>query len=54
MGQPRDRNTKASYVIVEDDHVRWRRVEYDIDAIVALILKAGLPQTLANRLKAGK
>lgn len=54
VGQPRDRDPRACYVVVEDDVVRWRRVEYDIDAMVAKLTEVGLPKQLAERLLAGK
>lgn len=54
VGQPRDRDTRACYVLVDDDHVRWRRVEYDVAATVARIRELGLPGPLADRLEVGK
>jgi len=37
VGQPRDLDPRASYVILEDDCVRFFRLEYDVDAVVAKI-----------------
>ncbi len=37
MGQPRDRDPRASYAIVEDDFVQFFRLEYDIEAVVSKI-----------------
>ena len=37
VGQPRDLDPRASYVIIEDDCVRFFRLEYDIDAVVSKI-----------------
>jgi diadenosine tetraphosphatase ApaH/serine/threonine PP2A family protein phosphatase len=54
VGQPRDRDTRACYVIVDDTTVRWRRVEYDVETTLKQILAVGLPDTLAKRLKAGR
>jgi len=34
VGQPRDRDPRASYAILYDDRVEFFRVEYDIDAVV--------------------
>ncbi len=56
VGQPRDGDWHASYCIYHvDDHlVELRRLEYDIRATQEKILKAGLPQRLADRLEVGK
>jgi len=55
VGQPRDRNPRASYAIfdVEACEVELRRVEYDIGATQAKIRRAGLPESLAARLSVG-
>ncbi|HEX2121663.1 MAG TPA: metallophosphoesterase family protein [Thermoanaerobaculia bacterium] len=55
VGQPRDRNSNASFVIFDSDKrtVQFFRVEYDIPKAQAAILKAGLPDVLAARLKYG-
>ncbi len=37
VGQPRDLDPRASYAIIEDDCVRFFRLEYDIDSVVARI-----------------
>ncbi len=37
VGQPRDLDPRASYVIIEDDCVRFFRLEYDIDAVASKI-----------------
>ena len=37
VGQPRDLDPRASYAIVEDDCVRFFRLEYDIEAVVSRI-----------------
>lgn len=37
VGQPRDLDPRASYAILEDDCVRFFRLEYDIDAVVSKI-----------------
>jgi diadenosine tetraphosphatase ApaH/serine/threonine PP2A family protein phosphatase len=54
VGQPRDRDPRACYVVVEDDLVRWRRVAYDLDATIAKLEEAGLPPELGARLRDGK
>ncbi len=37
VGQPRDLDPRASYAILEDDCVRFFRLEYDIEAVVRKI-----------------
>ncbi len=37
VGQPRDLDPRASYAILEDDCVRFFRLEYDIEAVVSKI-----------------
>ena len=56
VGQPRDNNPKAAYVIYDLDAgtIELRRVEYDIAAAQAKIREAGLPERLAERLEFGK
>ncbi len=55
VGQPRDRNPKASCLIYDTDHrsIRFHRLEYDIAAAQKRILKAELPHALADRLTSG-
>jgi len=52
VGQPRDGQEKATYVLFddEDNSIEWRRIEYDIDTAANKIHEAGLPGFLANRL----
>ncbi len=56
VGQPRDGDTRASYVIYEPSarRVDLRRVEYDIATTQRKIIEAGLPERLARRLEQGK
>ena len=56
VGQPRDNNPKAAYVIYDMDAgtIELRRLEYDIAAAQKKILDAGLPERLAERLAYGK
>ncbi len=37
VGQPRDRDPRASYVYIEDNNVNFIRVEYDIEAVTKKI-----------------
>jgi len=34
VGQPRDRDSRCSYAILDEDHVQFVRLEYDIQAVV--------------------
>lgn len=55
VGQPRDQDPRASYVLLHDDHVEFRRVEYDIDATAKLIYQAEkLNDWLGDRLFEGR
>jgi predicted phosphodiesterase len=56
VGQPRDGNPKAAYVIydVDEGSIELRRLEYDIPTAQKKILAAGLPPRLAARLADGK
>lgn len=54
VGQPRDGDTFASYVLVEGTEVTYRFVEYDIEKAQAKIREAGLPGMLADRLAVGR
>ena len=56
VGQPRDGNPKAGYVIYDMDAstIELRRLEYDIAAAQKKIRAAGLPERLAERLAFGK
>jgi diadenosine tetraphosphatase ApaH/serine/threonine PP2A family protein phosphatase len=56
VGQPRDNNPKAAYVVYDVDEglIELRRLDYDIAAVQAKILEAGLPPRLAERLAYGR
>ena len=55
IGQPRDRDPRASYMTYDSESrvVRWYRIPYPISAAQRRILKAGLPHALADRLAVG-
>ena len=55
VGQPRDGDPRASYVVLDDEArtIRLYRVPYDIAATQAKMLKAGLPSNLIARLSYG-
>jgi predicted phosphodiesterase len=56
VGQPRDGNPRAAYVIydLEEGTIELRRLDYDIPKAQQKILAAGLPERLATRLALGK
>ena len=56
IGQPRDGNPKAGYVVYDMDAstIELRRLEYDIATTQRKIREAGLPERLAERLAVGK
>lgn len=56
VGQPRDEDPRAAYGIFDDvgRTVAIRRVEYDVDASIARIREAGLPEFLGERLRIGR
>jgi predicted phosphodiesterase len=56
IGQPRDNNPKAAYVVYDADEgtIELRRLEYDIASAQKKILAAGLPPRLAERLAFGR
>jgi diadenosine tetraphosphatase ApaH/serine/threonine PP2A family protein phosphatase len=55
IGQPRDRDPRASYMTYDSDKrvVRWHRVDYPVARAQQRIVKAGLPKVLADRLALG-
>ena len=56
IGQPRDRDWRASYCILDTDRqvVEQRRIEYDLETAQNKIRQAGLPDRLADRLSVGR
>jgi diadenosine tetraphosphatase ApaH/serine/threonine PP2A family protein phosphatase len=56
VGQPRDGDWRAAYLIVDEDRsvLQHVRVEYDVDRAARRILDAGLPSFLAERLRWGE
>jgi diadenosine tetraphosphatase ApaH/serine/threonine PP2A family protein phosphatase len=55
VGQPRDDNPDASYLLLDTDSARavWQRVPYDVAATQAEMERLGLPRPLIDRLAAG-
>lgn len=56
VGQPRDRDARASWVLYDPDArtVRFHRTPYDVAGAQNAILEAGLPSLLAHRLAEGR
>lgn len=54
VGQPRDGDPRACFVVVADEHVEYHRVAYDFRRTQSRILAAGLHPALAERLARGK
>jgi diadenosine tetraphosphatase ApaH/serine/threonine PP2A family protein phosphatase len=55
VGQPRDNDPRACYVLLDDDNVIYRRVEYDVDTTCQKI--HGIPELdkyLGDRLRQGR
>ncbi len=55
VGQPRDLDPRAAYAIIDDDHVEFFRLEYDVEAVVGKI--QAIPELndwLGERLKEGR
>jgi predicted phosphodiesterase len=55
VGQPRDRDPRAAYLLIDTDEGTWehRRVHYSIDDTAARIKDTGLPAVLWERLYIG-
>ncbi len=56
VGQPRDGDPNASYLVLDTDAftATWHRVPYDIETAKRRIVAAGLPPQLARRLDFGQ
>lgn len=55
VGQPRDADPRACYVVLDDDVVNYRRVEYPVDVTVAKIHAIPeLDRHLGDRLREGR
>jgi len=55
VGQPRDRDPRPSFAILDIEANTWemKRTDYDIHEVQQRILDAGLPERQALRLAAG-
>ncbi|MGH7137556.1 MAG: metallophosphoesterase family protein, partial [Pirellulales bacterium] len=55
VGQPRDGDPRACYVVLEDDVLRFRRVEYPFEKTIAKIYATPeLDNFLGDRLREGR
>ena len=56
VGQPRDGDPRAAYALVDTatKKIELFRVDYPIETTQAKVLKAGLPDVLAQRLAVGR
>ncbi len=55
VGQPRDADPRSCYVIMDDQSIEFRRVEYDIEATVRMIeAEQDLDNFLGYRLRDGR
>ena len=56
VGQPRDGDPRAAYAIVDTEHraVELIRLKYSIEDAQTKVIRAGLPEVLAQRLGVGR
>jgi diadenosine tetraphosphatase ApaH/serine/threonine PP2A family protein phosphatase len=56
VGQPRDGDPRAAYAIVDTtaSHVELIRLDYPVEIAQAKLVRAGLPEVLAQRLAVGR
>ena len=55
VGQPRDRDARASYLLLDTTAgtATWNRAAYDFEAVGGAMRALGLPERLADRLRLG-
>ncbi|MFC1549559.1 metallophosphoesterase family protein [Nitrospirota bacterium] len=53
VGQPRDQDPRAAYVMMDDESIEVVRVEYDVEATAKHMLEKGLHLALSERIKYG-
>jgi predicted phosphodiesterase len=53
VGQPREGDPRAAYLLLEGQGATFRRIEYAVERTQAEMREAGLPEALAARLAAG-
>lgn len=54
VGQPRDRDPRACYVVLDGEVIHYRRVEYNIKKTANAVIRCGLPPILGKRLLEGR
>lgn len=55
VGQPRDGDWRACYILLDDDTIRYRRVEYDLETTIKKIYAVpDLENFLGDRLRDGR
>ena len=54
VGQPRDDDWRASYVLFDGEYVQFCRVPYRVEITARRIREAGLHEFLADRLLVGQ
>jgi diadenosine tetraphosphatase ApaH/serine/threonine PP2A family protein phosphatase len=55
VGQPRDGDWRACYIVLDDDTIRFRRIEYDVDVTIKKIYDVpDLENFLGDRLREGR
>ncbi len=55
VGQPRDLDPRACYILLDDDTIRFRRVEYDVETTIRKIYAIPeLENFLGDRLREGR
>lgn len=55
VGQPRDGDYRACYLVLDDRTLTWRRLDYDVERTIARIREIDrLPGYLATRLREGR
>ena len=55
VGQPRDGDWRPSYVVLDDESIEFRRIEYDVQRTLRRFRECPtLPEYLARRLQEGK
>ncbi len=53
VGQPRDQDTRACYILMDDEGIEIKRVEYDNEATAKKIEEKGIHIALAERIRYG-
>lgn len=53
VGQPRDRDPRAAWALIEPGGLTMHRVSYDIGAMRSAVREAGLPTEIGERLELG-